>query len=522
LPREWELGYVAIDVPVADWEQVTLIRNGVQLDVYAREIAGAARVLADWPRSGTGRYQLELKLPEETEAKEIALWPRKISRSSYLQLLDDLEQLPPAIAIAVQHAGALAGVKLTPLKETTLASELHRLRRAVHGTNTRPGLAKVLHALSPDPHMVLTSTELMLPRDQVRRIHPARLAQAYATGHNLDSAGHPERLPETRVEHTADVYENRLLRAFHDQVNQRTRRLHTRLRSRAQSTGIKDELEQLGRCLATARREAAFLDGVGSPRQLPTQLTMVLLRRPEYRAAFEGYLDFRRTVSIHLDEPAVDAPLENLPSLYETWGTLQVIKSLVDTAVDLGYSIREQLFRRDASGLFLRVLRNGRPALVLKRESTNTTVKLIPQRTYGSKGVPLSSASYPQTPDIAIEIDQPGQQTRVLIFDPKYKLESEELEGEVRDGRPKKVDIDKMHAYRDAIRGPDGKRPVEYAAILYPGAETESFGSGLEALASRPGEDTHLSLRIKEILIDALATEAGAATDEDRGRSTLP
>ena len=65
---------------------------------------------------------------------------------------------------------------------------------------------------------------------------------------------------------------------------------------------------------------------------------MVLLRRPDYRAALEGFLEFRRTVSIHLDEPALDAPLENLPSLYETWGTLQIIKALADVAVELGYT----------------------------------------------------------------------------------------------------------------------------------------------------------------------------------------
>jgi len=156
-----------------------------------------------------------------------------------------------------------------------------------------------MHALAPDPHVVLTPTELMLPRDRVRRIHPARPAQAYATGRNLDSAGHPGRLPETRVEHTADVYENRLLCVFHDQVSQRIRRLHVRLGLNKQAAAMSAEVEQLGSTLARARCEAVFLDVVSSPRQLPTQLTMVLLGRAEYRAALEGYLEFRRSVSIH-------------------------------------------------------------------------------------------------------------------------------------------------------------------------------------------------------------------------------
>jgi predicted component of viral defense system (DUF524 family) len=81
-----------------------------------------------------------------------------------------------------------------------------------------------------------------------------------------------------------------------------------------------------------------------------------------------------------------------------------------------------------------------------------------------------------------------GQPPPLFIFDPKYKVDSEELEGEITDGRPKKVDIDKMHAYRDAIRDTNNEHAVEFAAIIYPGAATERFGAGLEAIAARPGE----------------------------------
>ena len=195
----------------------------------------------------------------------------------------------------------------------------------------------------------------MLPRERVRRIHPARLAQAYATGRNLDAAGHPERLPET--ESSTRLTSTRTgSSASSTTKSQRIRRLHARLRSQHASSRHQRRARATWHVARRRRREATFLDDVSSPRQLPTQLTMVLLRRPEYRAALEGYLEFRRTVSIHLDEPALDAPLENLPSLYETWGTLQVIKALADAAIDLGFTATEQLFRRDASGLFLRVL----------------------------------------------------------------------------------------------------------------------------------------------------------------------
>lgn len=167
---------------------------------------------------------------------------------------------------------------------------------------------------------------------------------------------------------------------------------------------------------------------------------------------------------------------------------------------------------RDASGLFLRVLRSRRAALIARDPTSATTAKLVVQRTYGRTGKPVRSASYEQRPDVAIEIDT-GQGPRILVFDPKYKLESEQLEGEVNDGRPKKVDIDKMHAYRDAIRDQNDGRPVEFAAIIYPGASSEQSGPGLQAIAARPGEGLTFESKIRTALLHALQSgPAGTAT----------
>jgi hypothetical protein len=508
-PREWARGFVAIDVPVESWQEVELSRNGEPLAVSARELGGRAQVVAEWPLSGTGHYRLELSAGGVREEHRLSVWPRKITRASYFQLLEDLERLPPAIAVALQRQGALAGVKLPPPEEATLSGELLRLRRAITGTEGRPGLAKVLRSLATEHYSVPRASEVSLPRDQVRRLHPTRLAQAFAVAHGLDADGLPARLPEMQVEHTPDVYENRLVRGFHDQVSVRVRRLEARL-ERSALEQVRGELVELNRSLSAARREATFLDEVTAPRQIPTRLTMVLLRRPAYRAALEGFLEFRRTVSIRLEEPALDAPLENLPVLYETWGTLLVIKALADVAGERGWRVDERIFQRDASGLFLRVFRSGRAALIARDGTSGKTLKLVVQRTYSRRGKPLRSASYEQRPDIAIEIEAPGEAQRVLVFDPKYKLESEELDGEVTDGHPKKVDIDKMHAYRDAIRDSSDGRPVEFAGTIYPGASSEAFGSGLRAIAARPGQET-VELEIRDILRAAFARERPAA-----------
>ncbi|WP_045220674.1 nuclease domain-containing protein [Desulfonatronum thioautotrophicum] len=98
------------------------------------------------------------------------------------------------------------------------------------------------------------------------------------------------------------------------------------------------------------------------------------------------------------------------------------------------------------------------------------------------------SYSYPLRPDITIE-----QCGRRLILDAKFKGTGSGFYGiEAEDGtiqRWREEEIDKMHAYRDAIAG------VQGAFILYPGLETAIFTPwdqtfpGVGALALRPGED---------------------------------
>src|ERR1051326_8074355 len=93
---------------------------------------------------------------------------------------------------------------------------------------------------------------------------------------------------------------------------------------------------------------------------------------------------------------------------------------------------------------------------------------------------------------------------RRLGGDPKYGLVGDTREGLAPDGKPKKMDIDKMRAYRDAIRDEQGRQVVEYAAILYPGPEVR-FDEGLEALQAVPGKEQGLEARLDEVIAAALA-----------------
>jgi len=315
-----------------------------------------------------------------------------------------------------------------------------------------------------------------VPTERARRPVASRLALAIARGENLDEAGLPITVVDAGVEQTFDVYENRVIRTFHAVINRRLSRFIRSLRGSSGLTSpesgsppnVYGDARSLQRRLDRARQRADFLDEVQPVPTPPDHLSMVLLNRPTYRAALELYHEFMRSVWVRIEEPALDGPIDNFPHLYQVWGTLHVVHLCLEVAAACGYQLvgEQQLALRDADGLYVRLVPNGRPILELRHPSTGVQVRLIPQSTYSSPGT-LRSISFNQVPDVTLEVMPPIGPTRLYLFDPKYKLDGDPDASS--DGTPKKEDIDKMHAYRDAIRGLDGQPVVRYAAILYPG-----------------------------------------------------
>lgn len=153
-----------------------------------------------------------------------------------------------------------------------------------------------------------------------------------------------------------------------------------------------------------------------------------------------------------IDNPDINTPLENLPKLYQIWGTLWVIIVLLEVANKEGYKVEHQsLVGKDKTGIFVRVFPNGQPAIILTHPQNHTKIKLIPERTYSKTGN-LCSTSVTLRPDIALEIEFPDNSYKIYLFDPKYKLESETQENMGNEGISKAVDIQKMHTYHDAIQ----------------------------------------------------------------------
>lgn len=507
IPLEWSGAQIEVLVPSEDWSKTTLSLQRRDLPLRLAKAPDRIYMVAEWPQSNPGNYRLDLNYPGGCEQRIVTITPRKISENSFARMLSDLEAaFPAAVAIALQRLGAFAGIDILPPDQTTLAQEVTRLHRAIDGTTTRAGLAAVLEDISKRPHQILQVYEPWVKVSQARRPHPARIKDAICRGYNFSPDNRPTSVLDTRVEHTFDVYENRLVRFFLHQVDLRLRIVTRAVLNAAPESQLLESIHSLTTRLARAKRQAAFLNSVSLLTDLPTCTTMVLLNTPAYRSAFQGYLEFRRSYTVRIDEPRLDSPLENVPALYQLWGTMAVIQVLLECAAEAGYRVKKHsLMRRDEGGLCFRVLPDGEPVVILVHPESEMVVKLIPERTYKKAGV-LRSITFQQRPDIALEIESPNTKTRILLFDPKYKLRSEDsgVPSDEEDetsppGVPKKVDIDKMHAYRDAIRGSGLERAVSYAAILYPGSEIR-YADDIEALHAYPGESEKLTSRLREVI----------------------
>jgi hypothetical protein len=495
--EEWVDGEIEVRVRRTEVQLLRLYLNGERLLFGVRfDADGNERIVADWKRRGAGNYLIDLKRLDQggalrdVESKRIQVWPRKISRGAFGTLLSETESLLPAkIAIALKRYGGLAGVELLSPSETTLAQEQERLRQAVEGGRERMGLLDVLNDLAKNPYRRLRSIDVWSPIHAARHPDATHLSQAMRRPGNLDVTGLPQRVLDRRVEHTSDVYENRVVRSYVLEVEQRLRRLERALAPRATGEENGDSAHQACserlKLLEAAHVEcAAVNEAVGSIHE-GIRVSMVMARRPAYRAVFKGLEDLRRSLSVRLDDPGIEAPLENLPWLYQVWTTLIVVFSLMEYAGSIRFEMTScSMVEHQPDGVFVRVLPRGSPVLELMSRGNGTRILVIPERSYYREG-DLVSVSYLQRPDLAIEIRPTDAPPSVLVFDAKYKLDSE-ADGTLRP-QPQDTDIKTMHAYSDAIRTRDHVQVVKHAAILYPGAHF-AYGASIEALPALPGE----------------------------------
>src|SRR5687767_9633614 len=85
-PPEWTPALIEVHVDPSRWRDVQLSVQGVPQSLYLKMLDGKERVLAEWPRSGTGNYRLTLTLDKTQEEHIVTIWPRKMGPNEYADL----------------------------------------------------------------------------------------------------------------------------------------------------------------------------------------------------------------------------------------------------------------------------------------------------------------------------------------------------------------------------------------------------------------------------------------------------
>ena len=272
---------------------------------------------------------------------------------------------------------------------------------------------------------MLSTHEVWTKRDEVRRPVASAIPRALArAGNSTLSSTMPEEFVDGRVEYTVDVYENRLLKAFIEELLLRAKSLRNSALAKNLSSSV-DDLTNCIEALELGRHRAWFLLDVSPLSFFDGRPSMVFIRRRDYRSAYEAFLEYHRSLTVKVLNDELDAPIENLPSLYEYWCSMQVIEALAVECASLGYAVvDERLFVRDRDELFIRLLPTQGPTIELRHPALGS-IALYLQRSYRRNSKGFKSVSMSQVPDIAIHVRRPQGKEEILIFDPKYKLVSE-------------------------------------------------------------------------------------------------
>jgi predicted component of viral defense system (DUF524 family) len=345
--------------------------------------------------------------------------------------------------------------------------------------------------LAADPHRVtqredvwsdLSHARSLTPRAvQAMVVHMEHLSRpqtvvAPTLASQLD--GHvPKQVLDERVVTTFDTPPNRFVKHFLGQLDLKLRELEARFGSDVRAEHLVSDCRRWRRGLENLSR-TRFLEEVGTMHIYPSS-SQVLLKREGYRQLNDYFRRFLLTGKVMWEgfEELLKTPNKDLATLYEYWCFFQLLDAV---AAALDVQIDPRHFIAEHRGVFkVSIDDRGKS----QGHVGETTVHY--NRYYHHK--PGESYSVPLHPDYTIEL----RGGRRLVFDAKYKhqdwrgfMSQAGTENEERDEEErltyKRVDLYKMHTYRDAL----GAQAV---FVLYPGNEFRAFGQDGSELR-RPGE----------------------------------
>lgn len=449
------------------------------------------------PQHAVGRFEARLTLAYadgrvERELFQLRIVPRKLALEQYEALIAalqrDVHEIVYALSGGREGAGLIrtGGVQRSLIEEYVTLVEQHAVEAVA-----------LTKRIAARPQQTLATQATSLSLAEAQRVDLAALADLargpvdevfedvapalqMALRRSDQTQGGP--LPRTvRGVHsvtTVDTLEHRVLKHVLELLMWRVEFVRGMIRREVQRRQRNAQIVESGAALtaleswqqrcATALRSlrhmlaTPWLSEVGVLRA-PVGPTHLMRREPRYRRLYRLYQALRSTPFLAFDSPLLWLPLQELPTLYEQWCTVQVIKALLP----LGTVVTQTLVNRDDAARteprWMLRLRQNTPLLTLQLSNETELVVCYQRRYQARAGLEQTLGAldpFVRIPDIALEFRTKNGPPRVLIFDAKYRV--------APDGGVPQDALDDAYAYRSAI-GYAGTRATYGAFLLFPG-----------------------------------------------------
>jgi hypothetical protein len=350
------------------------------------------------------------------------------------------------------------------------------------------------------------------PRMSLPSAHPLAVRMR---DHGVEHPSLPRTFRIERPSDTIDTPENRFVKFALEEFGLFLTLLEQKLlvAPSPPSERLLREVIPLRQSVATWLSHEMFLE-VGDAESLPLG-SPVLQRRAGYREVLNAWLTFQLATRLHWEggRDVFGAGKRDVATLYEYWVFFKLLE-IVKDVFELDQKPSDQLIEATDDGLDLR-LRSGAAMSfsgAYRGGARPLKMRFSYNRSYSRRSSTVEHISYPaegswtkpMRPDYSLSLwpsefttaEAERQELMVHVhFDAKYRVENltalfgGDSEDETRIEKdalrggvaPKRADLLKMHAYRDAIRRTEG------AYVLFPGSNPVESAEWFVFLEILPG-----------------------------------
>lgn len=433
------------------WQDLQLLCQEQLLPLH-RDAQG--RIWASWPAAEAGYYRLQLRSPGQARlSTRVFIGARYLNASQWLQLLQELRQTLPAQLLQDWSAHQVP-VRVEQALQPSPQERWRWLQQGLEGHAKDTGLLHLLQQLPPASALISQPALLPLARARAPLRHCYGLLQQPPAQWSPGQAIWTEQLQQHSGPEAA------FIAGLVRQIQGLLRGLGQDLQAEGRWA------EQLPMARLAARLQQIWQQHPWQnihPLYAPPAGFSRMLGLPLYRKGLQLWQGLQSGLWPDWQDQLRQG-YHSLSLLYQYWCLLQCMHQVLQLAQAAGWTpviISAPLQRGQA---------------VLKLQKGRQWLSLWHERSFGAHG-PVRSLSRQQRPDITL-VHQDQTHYSLWVFEVKFRSAGHQ---------PLKADLDRLHAYRDALRNREGEAVVRQAVLLYPGPPQHAPHL-LQAWTARPGE----------------------------------